>query len=571
MHRRYTTSRRLAILMRWLTASALAVTLLTQDSTPARGQHCTPRDIIIIADGSGSIDVNEFETERMIINEIVLNSRAMTRSGLVQYGTIVRVDHPLSENRQAVSNAVQSMIQISGASNVHLALTEAIAQFVNDSPSTNERIIVLFSDGAADQAAMCATKGELDAQGITVLVVVFTMAGAPLSFFDCLVDDSTTQHFGLFNFSDLSLLPLWSEDADTDGVQDCLDSCPDASNIAQVDSDGDLWGDLCDNCVDASNFAQVNTDSDDLGDLCDNCVDATNLDQVDTDGDAVGDLCDNCVDATNLDQVDDDADGFGDVCDQCPGTQDVDGDGDGLPACAGDLCDGDPLKVDPEQCGCGDPDTDSDTDGTADCVDGCVSDPDKSDPGQCGCDVPDDDADGDQTPDCDDDCPQDADKIEPGDCGCGVSDEDTDGDDTLDCFDDCPADPAKITPGVCGCGELDDDTDADQTPDCFDDCPADPAKITPGVCGCGELDDDTDGDNSADCEDNCPEVANANQFDDDNDGTGDLCDPDYTPPSSAESAGCGCASGTSDSSHGGPLTPLLLFGLLVWLLRRRQA
>jgi len=46
---------------------------------------------------------------------------------------------------------------------------------------------------------------------------------------------------------------------------------------------------------------------------------------------------------------------------------------------------GDPLKTAPGICGCGTPDTDSDTDGTADCVDGCPSDMGKTKPGICGC------------------------------------------------------------------------------------------------------------------------------------------------------------------------------------------
>jgi hypothetical protein len=63
----------------------------------------------------------------------------------------------------------------------------------------------------------------------------------------------------------------------------------------------------------------------------------------------------------------------------------------------------------------------------ADCeVDDCCSDnPDKTEPGQCGCDLPDTDTDGDGTADCIDECPDDADKSEPGECGCGVPDEDT--------------------------------------------------------------------------------------------------------------------------------------------------
>ncbi len=50
-----------------------------------------------------------------------------------------------------------------------------------------------------------------------------------------------------------------------------------------------------------------------------------------------------------------------------------------------DLCPSDPEKIAPGECGCGIADTDSDSDGTADCNDDCPNDPDKTEPGECGC------------------------------------------------------------------------------------------------------------------------------------------------------------------------------------------
>ncbi|MBK9761054.1 MAG: thrombospondin type 3 repeat-containing protein [Flavobacteriales bacterium] len=91
--------------------------------------------------------------------------------------------------------------------------------------------------------------------------------------------------------------------------------------------------------------------------------------------------------------------------------------------------------------------------------------------GQCGCGVPDTDTDGDLTADCIDGCPLDPLKIAAGICGCGVADTDTDGDLTADCLDGCPLDPNKIAAGVCGCGTPDTDTDGDGLANCIDNCP----------------------------------------------------------------------------------------------------
>lgn len=50
-----------------------------------------------------------------------------------------------------------------------------------------------------------------------------------------------------------------------------------------------------------------------------------------------------------------------------------------------DLCPADGSKTGPGQCGCGVPDLDSDSDGTANCRDECPNDPDHIEPGNCGC------------------------------------------------------------------------------------------------------------------------------------------------------------------------------------------
>lgn len=113
-------------------------------------------------------------------------------------------------------------------------------------------------------------------------------------------------------------------------------------------------------------------------------------------------------------------------------------------ASAGDLdpakkpCPPDSLKKEAGQCGCNEPDADSDADGTADCKDLCPDDPKKIDPGWCGCLAGDEDRDADGIPDCKDTCPDDPRKTAPGACGCGRVDIDTDGDGIMDCDDNCP-------------------------------------------------------------------------------------------------------------------------------------
>ncbi len=136
--------------------------------------------------------------------------------------------------------------------------------------------------------------------------------------------------------------------------------------------------------------------------------------------------------------------------------------------------------------------------------DACPSDASKVDPGQCGCDVPDTDTDGDGYANCNDQCPSDGNKRIPGVCGCGTADTNTDGDSQLDCQETCDTDPNKTSPGACGCGTADTNTDGDSQLDCNEACDTDPNKTSAGVCGCGVADTDGDGDGTPNCNDGCP-------------------------------------------------------------------
>jgi cysteine-rich repeat protein len=210
-------------------------------------------------------------------------------------------------------------------------------------------------------------------------------------------------------------------------------------------------------------------------------------------------------------------------------TQPQDGDSSGVFAqlvCddvdADDTCDSDdgcPLdtnKTTPEVCGCGNPETDTDLDGSEDCID------------ICPLDVPPDDDDADGVCDSDDVC-------------LGFDDNvDTDSDGNADGCDACPGfddnidtDTDGIADGCDACIGFDDnaDVDADGVADGCDLCPLDAPPDdddTDGVCdsddACPGFDDtiDTDSDGIADGCDACPGFDDL--LDGDGDGTANGCD-----------------------------------------------
>ena len=143
-------------------------------------------------------------------------------------------------------------------------------------------------------------------------------------------------------------------DDDNDTLTDSADNCAQNANANQADLDDDGVGDACDVCVLVRNSDQADGDSDGDGDVCDNCPNLANADQASSgDSDIVGDACDVCPTIVNPDQADHEGDGLGDVCDDdddddavedsadnCPldaNSQQGDADSDNL----GDACDAD--------------------------------------------------------------------------------------------------------------------------------------------------------------------------------------------------------------------------------------
>ncbi len=365
--------------------------------------------------------------------------------------------------------------------------------------------------------------------------------------------------------------PSVGSDADGDGTEEAIDTCPGLANPGQENADGDSYGDACDNCPDTTNPDQQDTDGDGVGDACDVTEDM--------DGDGVPDAVDNCPADPNPGQQDADADGIGDVCDACTDS-DADGFGDpGFPAntCPEDNCptDPNPGQEDADADGIGDACdlcTDSDADGAGDpgfpgntCPeDNCPADPN---PGQ-------EDADADGLGDACDCAPNDPLNGPPPEVGDSVT-VDQGAETTIAWSDDGVTGPFRLYRGwrkpadawdynqTCvggpiagtsttdaltpltgdlfyylvtreGCGESGMGLDGQGTPRPNDDpCPSvgtdadgdgveEAIDSCPGLANPGQENDD--GDSYGNACDNCPDVTNPDQRDTDGDGLGDACD-----------------------------------------------
>lgn len=66
-------------------------------------------------------------------------------------------------------------------------------------------------------------------------------------------------------------------DADSDGVADAADNCPQSPNAAQADEDLDGVGDACDDCTRVANADQRDVDADGFGNACDADLDQNGI------------------------------------------------------------------------------------------------------------------------------------------------------------------------------------------------------------------------------------------------------------------------------------------------------
>lgn len=128
--------------------------------------HATPIDIMLLVDGSGSLDASQYESQRFYANYFANQfsyGSSDARMGVVQFGNTAELVIGLSASETSVTNAIDSMTQPFGNTNHADALLSAHNEFQLNARSGALQAIILLTDGIANEPQSGALVSAINA------------------------------------------------------------------------------------------------------------------------------------------------------------------------------------------------------------------------------------------------------------------------------------------------------------------------------------------------------------------------------------------------------------------------
>lgn len=195
----------------------------------------------ISIDGSGSIGVTAFNSALTQIGDFI-DSTSEFSTGTANdnlyyanvWNTAVTATTGSFQTNAggAASAAVEALPYPSGSTNIVAGIDDLTVQFAAAPDDATARIAIIFTDGQASQTDPLAAADALRAEGVTVAAVGIGsgVSQAILEDIASLGADGAELVFQNGNFDaigDLFDEIIMSIDSDGDGVDDCMDECPD--------------------------------------------------------------------------------------------------------------------------------------------------------------------------------------------------------------------------------------------------------------------------------------------------------------------------------------------------------
>lgn len=176
---------------------------------PMNGVRDCVFDLMVVMDGSGSIDPADFDLQKQFVNELVSSfnvSANFAHFGVVQFSSQNegRVEIGLSDDPVAITTAVTNIVQISGLTDIEEGLTLANSEIVTAGRPGVPSVIVLLTDGQHNEGGdPIVTANNIKAQG-TMIFSVGVGSGVDITELNAIASDPDTEFVFLAqNFQDL--------------------------------------------------------------------------------------------------------------------------------------------------------------------------------------------------------------------------------------------------------------------------------------------------------------------------------------------------------------------------------
>lgn len=171
-------------------------------------QLCSsPLDLVLVLDGSGSIDVNAFAQVKQFSRNLVAAfnvSPGSAHIGVVQFASegTGRIESALSDNAFNIISAIDSMSQLSGATDIQEGLNIGQSLITNAGRPQVQHVLVLLSDGEHNSGNQDpVTEAErIKATGTIIFAVAIGQTNIALM--NAIASDPDSQH--VFAVDDLS-------------------------------------------------------------------------------------------------------------------------------------------------------------------------------------------------------------------------------------------------------------------------------------------------------------------------------------------------------------------------------
>lgn len=144
---------------------------------PMNGTRDCVFDLMVVMDGSGSIDAPDFELQKQFVNELVSSfnvSPNFAHIGVVQFSSHMsgRLEIGLSDDPTAITNTVTNIVQLGGTTDIAEGLTIANDEIVTSGRSGVPKVIVLLTDGQHNEPGdPVAIADDIKAQGTMIFSI----------------------------------------------------------------------------------------------------------------------------------------------------------------------------------------------------------------------------------------------------------------------------------------------------------------------------------------------------------------------------------------------------------------